>query len=44
MKAAAQTVLAAGPLDLVMYCAGHYKSLRATGCDLQEILRHGGVN
>lgn len=44
VKAAAQTVLAAGPLDLVMYCAGHYKALRATGFDLKEMLRHGEVN
>jgi len=44
LKAAAQTVLAAGPLDLVMYCAGYYKELRATGFDLGEMLRHSEVN
>ena len=44
LKAAAQTVLAAGPLDLVMYCAGYYKELRATGFDLSEMLRHSEVN
>ncbi len=44
VKAAAQTVLAAGPPDLVMYCAGYYKELRATAFDLQEMLRHGAVN
>ena len=44
VKAAAQTVLAAGPPDLVMYCAGYYKELRATEFDLKEMLRHGEVN
>lgn len=42
--AAAQAVLASGPLDLVMYCAGYYKELRATDFDLQEMLRHQQVN
>jgi short-subunit dehydrogenase len=31
-------------LDLVMYCAGHYKALRAQEFDLQEMLRHEQVN
>ena len=44
LKAAAQTVLAAGKLALVMYCAGYYKELRATGFDLSEMLRHDEVN
>ena len=44
LKAAAQTVLAAGKLALVMYCAGYYKELRATGFDLSEMLRHSEVN
>ena len=44
VNTAAQTVLAAGPLDLVMYCAGYYKELRATGFDLTEMLRHSEVN
>jgi NAD(P)-dependent dehydrogenase (short-subunit alcohol dehydrogenase family) len=41
---AAQTVLAAGPLDLAMYCAGYYKPMRADGFDLREMLRHQEVN
>lgn len=41
---AAQTVLAAGPLDLVMYCAGYYKAMRADDFDLSEMLRHQEVN
>ena len=44
VAAAAQTVLASGPLDLVMYCAGYYKALRATDFDLAEMLRHQQVN
>ena len=44
VKAAAQTVFAAGPLDLMLYCAGYYKEMRATEFDLGEILRHQQVN
>ena len=44
LKAAAQTVLAAGRLDLVMYCAGYYKELRATAFNLAEMLKHNEVN
>ena len=31
-------------IDLVMYCAGHYKPQRATAFDLAEMLRHDQVN
>ena len=41
---AAQTVLAAGPLDVMLYCAGYYKELRATEYDLKEMLQHNAVN
>ena len=44
VQAAAQTVLAAGPLDLMMYCAGYYKELRAAEYDLKEMLQHNAVN
>lgn len=44
VKAAAQTVLAAGPLDVVLYCAGYYKEQRATQFDLGQMLRHNQVN
>ena len=44
VRKATQAVLATGPLDLVMYCAGYYKALRATGFDLEEMLRHQQVN
>lgn len=41
---AAQQLMAAGPLDLVCYCAGHYLPMRATAMDLDELLRHQQVN
>ena len=44
VEAAAQTVLSAGPLDLVLYCAGYYKELRASQFDLASMLRHNQVN
>lgn len=44
VHAAAQTVLASGPLALAMYCAGYYKAQRATGFALDEMLRHNQVN
>ncbi len=44
VKTAAQTVLALGPLDLLMYCAGYYRELRATEFDLAEMLKHQQVN
>ena len=33
-----------GKLDLAMYCAGHYKAMRATEFDLDEMQRHLQVN
>jgi hypothetical protein len=44
VQAAAQQVLAGGPLDLVCYCAGHYRDMRATDFDLAVMLRHEHVN
>ena len=44
VAAAAQAVFAGGPLDLVLYCAGHYKEMRATQFDLADMLRHNQVN
>ena len=44
VKGAAQNLLAAGPLDLVLYCAGYYKEMRATQFDLREMLQHQQVN
>jgi NAD(P)-dependent dehydrogenase (short-subunit alcohol dehydrogenase family) len=43
--AAADIVARFGRIDLALYCAGHYKALRATdGIDLDEMLRHNEVN
>ena len=44
VRVAAQTVLALGPIDLLMYCAGYYRELRATQFDLAEMLKHQQVN
>ena len=44
VEAAAQSVLSTGPLDLVLYCAGYYKEMRATQFDLEQMLRHNQVN
>lgn len=40
----AYDLLAQGPLDLVCYCAGYYKPMRADALDLDELLRHQQVN
>ena len=44
VQAAAHAVLAEGPLDLLLYCAGHYRALRAAEWSLAEMLRHEQVN
>lgn len=41
---AAADAFAGGPLDLILYCAGHYRPQRATAIDLEELLRHQRVN
>ena len=33
-----------GRIDLVMYCAGHYRAMRATDFNLDEALKHQQVN
>ena len=44
-KDAVKTIVARyGRIDLVMYCAGHYKAQRATAFDLDEMLKHVQVN
>ena len=44
VRAAAQQILASHRLDLVLYCAGHYRALRATSYDLDEMLKHASIN
>jgi NAD(P)-dependent dehydrogenase (short-subunit alcohol dehydrogenase family) len=44
VKYVARQVAAGGPLDLLLYCAGHYLAQRATEFDLKDMLRHQDVN
>jgi NAD(P)-dependent dehydrogenase (short-subunit alcohol dehydrogenase family) len=44
VKYATRQVAANGPLDLLLYCAGHYRAQRATAFDLNDMLRHQEVN
>ena len=44
VKAAAGQLLAQGPLDCVVYCAGHYQAMRADALDLADMQRHMDVN
>ena len=44
VQATAEAILASGPLDMVVYCAGHYKAQRATALDLEQLLQHDRVN
>ena len=44
VAALAQRLASEGPLDLVVYCAGHYKAQRAEQADLQDWLRHDRIN
>jgi len=44
VKYAMRQVAANGPLDLLLYCAGHYRAQRATAFDLNDMLRHQEVN
>jgi len=41
---AARDIFMAGPLDLIVFCAGHYQPMRATSFELDESLRHLNVN
>jgi short-subunit dehydrogenase len=44
VQAAAVQVLAQGPLDCVVYCAGTYTAIRATALDVDLVVRHMEVN
>jgi NADP-dependent 3-hydroxy acid dehydrogenase YdfG len=44
VKYFARQVATGGPLDFVLYCAGHYRAQRATEFDLKDMLRHQDVN
>ncbi len=44
VRYATRQVAAMGPLDMLLYCAGHYRAQRATAFDLADMLRHQDVN
>jgi short-subunit dehydrogenase len=44
LREAAGQLMASGGLDLVAYCAGHYKAQRAYEFDLAEMLKHQNIN
>jgi NAD(P)-dependent dehydrogenase (short-subunit alcohol dehydrogenase family) len=45
MRAATRNLLARhGRIDLAVYCAGHYRAMRADDFDLDDALRHQQVN
>lgn len=44
VTAAAAMLLAQGPLDCVVYCAGHYQPMRADKLNLSDMKRHVDVN
>jgi NAD(P)-dependent dehydrogenase (short-subunit alcohol dehydrogenase family) len=44
VQAVADQLLAQGPLDLVVYCAGHYKAQRAYDFELAQMLLHQQIN
>ena len=44
VRTASQQLLAQGPLDCVVYCAGHYQAMHADAIDLPDMLRHLDVN
>lgn len=44
VRAAADELMGTGPLDLVVYCAGHFKEQGAADFDLREMVRHLDVN
>ena len=41
---AAEQVWSPGPVDVVCFCAGHYRPMRAETLDLADALRHQDVN
>ncbi len=44
VRAAATGLLHQGPLDCVVYCAGHYRAMRADALDTSDMERHISVN
>ena len=44
VAATARAILTQGPLNLVLYCAGHYREMRATHMDLADMQQHLAIN
>jgi NAD(P)-dependent dehydrogenase (short-subunit alcohol dehydrogenase family) len=44
VKYVTRQVAAQGAIDMLLYCAGHYRAQRATDFDLPDMLRHQEVN
>ena len=44
VKTAAAALAAQGPLDCVLYCAGHYHAMHATRIDMADLLQHNQIN
>jgi NAD(P)-dependent dehydrogenase (short-subunit alcohol dehydrogenase family) len=44
VTATAREILAQGPIDVVVYCAGHYREMRATDMDMADLKRHLDIN
>ena len=44
VQVAAASVLSAGKLDCMVYCAGHYNAMRADAMDTDDMMRHMQVN
>jgi short-subunit dehydrogenase len=44
VQTAAAQLQAQGPLDCVVYCAGHYQAMRAFAMDVADMQRHMEVN
>ena len=44
VKYVTRQVAAQGGIDMLLYCAGHYRAQRATDFDLPDMLRHQEVN
>ncbi len=40
----ASEILAQGSLDMVVYCAGHYREMRASAMDLTDLRQHLDIN
>jgi NAD(P)-dependent dehydrogenase (short-subunit alcohol dehydrogenase family) len=39
-----RAIQAQGPIDLVLYCAGHYREMRATDMDMADLQQHLAIN